>query len=99
MYAMPLFVFFVAALSAPLLFHVCSFQGTLDALLCADDAEVAAAKAVSEISRVLVSGGVFVMVSHAAPEHREPLLKVPSDGFIHYQVRNGGNKGRKERLE
>ena len=60
-------------------------KGTLDSILCADDAEVAAAKAVSEVARVLVPGGVFVMVSHASPEHREPLLKVPSDGFIHYQ--------------
>lgn len=60
-------------------------KGTLDSLLCGDDAEVAAAKAVAEIARVLVSGGVFVMISHAGPEHREALLKVPSDGFVHYQ--------------
>ncbi len=60
-------------------------KGTLDAILCGDDSEVAAAKSISEISRVLLPGGVFLMVSHAAPEYREPLLKVPSDGFIHYQ--------------
>ena len=60
-------------------------KGSLDSLLCGDDAEVSAARAVAEIARVLVSGGVFVMVSHAGPEHREALLKVPSDGFIHYQ--------------
>jgi len=60
-------------------------KGTLDSILCADDAEVAAAKAISECSRVLQPGGVFVMVSHAAPEHREALLKVPNDQFVHYQ--------------
>lgn len=60
-------------------------KGTLDSILCADDAEVSAAKAISEIARTLVSGGVFVMVSHAGPEHREALLKVPSDCFIQFQ--------------
>jgi ubiquinone/menaquinone biosynthesis C-methylase UbiE len=60
-------------------------KGTIDSILCADDAEVSAAKAISEISRTLISGGVFIMISHAGPEHREALLKVPSDHFIHYQ--------------
>lgn len=60
-------------------------KGTIDSILCADDAEVSAAKAISEISRTLLSGGVFIMLSHAGPEHREALLKVPSDHFIHYQ--------------
>lgn len=60
-------------------------KGTLDSILCGDDAEVSAAKAISEIARVLVPGGVFIMVSHASADHREALFKIPGDNFIHFQ--------------
>lgn len=60
-------------------------KGTLDSILCGDDAEVSAAKAISEIARTLVPGGVFIMVSHASADHREALFKIPSDNFIHFQ--------------
>jgi ubiquinone/menaquinone biosynthesis C-methylase UbiE len=66
-------------------FHFIYDKGTLDSILCGDDAERAGTKAVSEISRVLHPGGIFVTVSHAPPEYREALFKAPQDQFIHYQ--------------
>ena len=58
-------------------------KGALDALLCGDDGEADAARAVDEIWRALrPGGGVYLMVTSAAPRARLPLL-----------LRNGGGGG------
>jgi ubiquinone/menaquinone biosynthesis C-methylase UbiE len=56
-------------------FDLCVDKGTIDSLMCSEDNEVNAMKAVGEIHRTLKEGGNLLMISHAAPENREYLFK------------------------
>lgn len=49
-------------------------KGALDALLCGDDGDDAAARCLAEVSRVLPPGAAYVMVTSAAPDARRRLL-------------------------
>jgi len=49
-------------------------KGALDALLCGDDADEAACEMLTEVWRVLASGGAYVMITSAAPAGRRRLL-------------------------
>jgi hypothetical protein len=49
--------------------------------LCAEGSLPLAAKCLSEISRVLESGGVFVSISHGAPNTRMQILDRPEYGW------------------
>lgn len=52
-------------------------EGTLDSLLCSDDADADAAAAVKEYSRLLSPGGSLVVISYGAPEARLHFLQQP----------------------
>lgn len=45
-------------------------KSTLDALLCGDKSFLMAAKMLSEVQRVLKTGGYYIMVSYGEPESR-----------------------------
>ncbi|KAI8465537.1 MAG: hypothetical protein J3K34DRAFT_84741 [Monoraphidium minutum] len=49
-------------------------KGGLDALLCGDDGEAQAARAVAEVWRVLAPGAAYVMITSASPRARLPVL-------------------------
>lgn len=49
-------------------------KATMDSILCAEGAMPLAAKCLSEISRVLAPGGVFVCISHGHPNARMSIL-------------------------
>lgn len=56
-------------------------KGTLDSILCGDDSDLNAEKALMKISRVLKPGGVYICISYGQPQHREKLLKKSELGF------------------
>ena len=56
-------------------------KGTLDALLCGDDSTANAHKMCEQVSRVLRSGGAFVVVSYGTPENRLCYLENDSYGW------------------
>jgi len=56
-------------------------KGTLDTLLCGDDADVNAAKAMAEYARVLRVGSACVIISHSPPDNRLPYFKTSTDSF------------------
>lgn len=45
-------------------------KGCFDAILCGQEAATGAPKALMEVSKALKSGGVYIVVSHAASEFR-----------------------------
>lgn len=50
-------------------------KGTIDALLCGENGRNDVTRTVSEVYKALQPGGVFVCVSHAAPESRLDLFE------------------------
>lgn len=50
-------------------------KSTLDALLCGDSSFVNVAKMTKEISRVLKTGGIYLIISYGTPENRMPHLE------------------------
>ena len=50
-------------------------KGTLDSILCGDDSDVNAEKALMKISRVLKPKGVYICISYGQPQHRDKLFK------------------------
>jgi hypothetical protein len=50
-------------------------KGTLDSLLCGDNATASVAKYYAEVARVLRAGGKFIIISYGPPEHRVPTLE------------------------
>jgi len=50
-------------------------KGTMDALLCGDGSTQNVSKLCSEVSRVLVPGGRFIVISYGQPDHRMSYLK------------------------
>ena len=49
-------------------------KGTLDAMLCSDDAFINVAKMLKECQRTIKVGGYYVVVSFSAPENRQSHL-------------------------
>ncbi|CAD7961743.1 unnamed protein product [Amoebophrya sp. A25] len=58
-------------------FNIALDKGTLDSILCGEASTLNVAKALTEISRVLDSKGVFVSVSHGQPNYRLTYLQRP----------------------
>ena len=55
-------------------FHVVIDKACLDVLMCGDDAVEGIHKYLTDVSRVLKSGGTFVCVSHGEPASRLPIF-------------------------
>ncbi|RCV17869.1 hypothetical protein SETIT_3G254500v2 [Setaria italica] len=49
-------------------------KGTLDAMMCADDAPDGASKMLAEVARLLRPRGIYLLVTYGAPKERVPLL-------------------------
>jgi len=62
-------------------FQIVVDKGTLDSILCGEGSTHNAQKALSEISRVLKPGGVYIYVSHGAPTYRLTYLESADLGF------------------
>ncbi|KAG2436162.1 hypothetical protein HYH02_011666 [Chlamydomonas schloesseri] len=56
-------------------------KGTVDALLCSKDAGIHITAMFREISRVLVPGGTFLLITLGGPAHRLPLVVRPEFGW------------------
>jgi SAM-dependent methyltransferase len=56
-------------------------KGTLDSLMCAGPSAKIVGQMMSEISRVLKPGGLFVEISYGTPNTRAPFLKGPQYGW------------------
>mmetsp|Transcript_34017 Transcript_34017/g.101200 ORF Transcript_34017/g.101200 Transcript_34017/m.101200 type:complete len:123 (-) Transcript_34017:103-471(-) len=67
-------------------------KGTLDALMCGDTAEEDASRMLSEISRVLRPGGVYMMITSHPPYSRYRYIGRPAYGWaVHvYEVGQRG---------
>lgn len=50
-------------------------KGTLDAMMCADDAPHGASKMLEEVTRLLTPHGIYLLITYGAPKERVPLLK------------------------
>ncbi|CAL1157329.1 unnamed protein product [Cladocopium goreaui] len=63
-------------------FHAVFDKATFDTLVCSSRPNVSAQAYLSEVFRVLMPGGVFLMVTHSGPAERMPyLLQDPSRGW------------------
>ncbi|CAL4900561.1 unnamed protein product [Urochloa decumbens] len=49
-------------------------KGTLDAMMCADDAPDGASKMLAEVARLLRPRGIYLLITYGAPKERVPLL-------------------------
>ncbi|CAL5094756.1 unnamed protein product [Urochloa decumbens] len=49
-------------------------KGTLDAMMCADDAPDGASKMLAEVARLLRPHGIYLLITYGAPKERVPLL-------------------------
>lgn len=58
-------------------FDVVIDKATLDSILCGEGGVLSGAKLLSEISRVLKPGGVFILLSNEPPKQRLPILEKP----------------------
>ena len=58
-------------------------KGTLDSVLCGDNAVPMAAKMMSEIYRVLAPGGHYICISFGDPEHRKKFIETQPWESIH----------------
>eukprot|EP00762_Andalucia_godoyi_P006774 ANDGO_00919.mRNA.1 Methyltransferase-like protein 13 len=56
-------------------------KGTIDTILCGEGGQERAAVVLGHLARVLKPGGVFLCISHAMPDARLPILKVPQFGW------------------
>ncbi|KAG2426368.1 hypothetical protein HXX76_013125 [Chlamydomonas incerta] len=56
-------------------------KGTVDALLCSKDAGANINAMFREISRVLIPGGTFLLITLGGPAHRLPLVNRPEFGW------------------
>mmetsp|Transcript_28044 Transcript_28044/g.55173 ORF Transcript_28044/g.55173 Transcript_28044/m.55173 type:complete len:193 (+) Transcript_28044:41-619(+) len=65
-------------------------KGTLDTLLCSDDAETNAEACLMEYSRVLQPGGVALILSYGNYESRKQYLEVPAYGWELQAVKTVG---------
>ena len=50
-------------------------KGTLDCVLCNEDAEVQAKNMMEEVRRVLAENGLYILISHGRPSYRLSFLK------------------------
>jgi ubiquinone/menaquinone biosynthesis C-methylase UbiE len=64
-------------------FMVVLDKGTLDSVLCSDNAVPCTAKMMSEIYRVLAPGGKYVAISFGDPEHRKKYIETQPWETIH----------------
>lgn len=56
-------------------FHAVVDKGTIDSVLCGEGSTHNAQKTLSEISRVLKPGGVYIVISHGMPSYRLTYLQ------------------------
>ncbi|KAK4795073.1 hypothetical protein SAY86_013067 [Trapa natans] len=53
-------------------------KGTLDSLMCGNDAPISAAQMLGEVSRLLKPGGIYMMITYGDPNIRMPHLNRPA---------------------
>nr|XP_011469517.1 PREDICTED: uncharacterized protein LOC101299615 isoform X3 [Fragaria vesca subsp. vesca] len=51
--------------------------GTLDSLMCGNDAPISAAQMLGEVNRLLKPGGVYILITYGDPKVRMPHLSRP----------------------
>jgi ubiquinone/menaquinone biosynthesis C-methylase UbiE len=62
-------------------------KGTMDSLLCGENALLGVALLTKEVQRVLKTNGVYMLVSHGQPDSRVPLLMKEHLSFqVSYQI-------------
>ncbi|KAF0922909.1 hypothetical protein E2562_002154 [Oryza meyeriana var. granulata] len=49
-------------------------KGTLDAMMCGDDAPLGASKMLAEVARLLRPGGIYMLITYGSPKERVQLL-------------------------
>uniref|UniRef100_A0A0E0PM23 Methyltransferase type 11 domain-containing protein n=1 Tax=Oryza rufipogon TaxID=4529 RepID=A0A0E0PM23_ORYRU len=49
-------------------------KGTLDAMMCGDDAPLGASKMLAEVARILRPGGIYMLITYGCPKERVQLL-------------------------
>jgi hypothetical protein len=49
-------------------------EGTLDAMMCGDDAPLGASKMLAEVARILRPGGIYMLITYGCPKERVQLL-------------------------
>ncbi|XP_040380230.1 EEF1A lysine methyltransferase 4 isoform X2 [Oryza brachyantha] len=49
-------------------------KGTLDAMMCGDDAPLGASKMLAEVARLLRPGGIYMLITYGTPKERLQLL-------------------------
>ena len=59
-------------------------KGTLDSVLCADNAVPNAQKMISEVFRVLAPGGHYICITYGDPEHRKKYLETQHWGNLSF---------------
>ncbi|XP_050104729.1 uncharacterized protein LOC126584363 isoform X2 [Malus sylvestris] len=52
-------------------------KGTLDSLMCGNDAPISAAQMLGEVSRLLKPGGIYMLITYGDPKVRMPHLRRP----------------------
>ncbi|KAL3537556.1 hypothetical protein ACH5RR_000922 [Cinchona calisaya] len=58
-------------------FHSVIDKGTLDSLMCGNNAAISAAQMLGEVSRLLKPGGVYLLITYGDPTVRIPHLNRP----------------------
>ncbi|XP_010269735.1 PREDICTED: methyltransferase-like protein 13 [Nelumbo nucifera] len=53
-------------------------KGTLDSLMCSNNAQISAAQMLGEVSRLLKPGGVYMLITYGDPTVRIPHLNKPA---------------------
>ncbi|KAF8719866.1 hypothetical protein HU200_024627 [Digitaria exilis] len=56
-------------------------KGTLDAMMCADDAPDGASKMLAEVARLLRPHGIYLLITYGAPTERVPILNLAGCGW------------------
>jgi ubiquinone/menaquinone biosynthesis C-methylase UbiE len=56
--------------------------GTLDSLFCGPSSYINTRDALTSISRVLSSGGVYIVISHSDEKSRRPHLDKPYEFYL-----------------
>lgn len=58
-------------------------KGTLDAMMCGDDAPHGASKMLAEVARLVRPGGIYMLITYGAPKERVSLL---NQGGCHWKI-------------
>ena len=72
-------------------FDVVIDKGTLDAVICGDEATCFPEKVVSEVYRVLKTGGIYMLITFGMPENRLSYFENTQEKWkvTHISIRTG----------